>query len=321
MSEECARSWSFLSSCDHIELRPGGREELITVAEDFPYLAVYSGHDRYQGRSVPWHWHQEIELFYVLSGTVEYETPHEHLTLGAGAAGFVNANVLHMTRAHNDEAQTDLLIHEFRPRLLAEPGSRLWKELVEPLTSATSIEIFAVTADDASSEGLRRALRSSFDLVEEMRPGWEMRVRDAIGEVWIDFFERLRGRLGDGPMDLGSAQEERLRAMLEYVSRNYPERIGVEDIAGAAFASERECYRTFKERLGVTPAQYLRDYRIQQACRMLMHTTRPVAAIAEMSGLGSASHFGQTFRAAMGCTPSEYRARWQNPDISGQQTG
>lgn len=98
MSEEGARAWSFLSSCDHIELRPGGREEVISVAEDFPYLAVYSGYDRYQGRSVPWHWHQEIELFYVLSGTVEYETPHEHLTLGAGAAGFVNANVLHMTR-------------------------------------------------------------------------------------------------------------------------------------------------------------------------------------------------------------------------------
>ena len=85
MSGEDAQAWSFLSRCDHIELRPGGREEVISVAEDFPYLAVYSGHDRYQGRSVPWHWHQEVELFYVLSGTVEYETPHERLTFGAGA--------------------------------------------------------------------------------------------------------------------------------------------------------------------------------------------------------------------------------------------
>ena len=38
----------------------------------------------------------------------------------------------------------------------------------------------------------------------------------------------------------------------------------------------------------MTPQQYLRDYRVQQACRMLAHTTRPMGAVAELSGLGSA---------------------------------
>lgn len=51
---------------------------------------------------------------------------------------------------------------------------------------------------------------------------------------------------------------------------------------------------------------------------MLAHTTRAISAVAGMSGMGSSSHFGVEFRAAMGCTPSEYRQRWQDSDNSGQ---
>lgn len=102
-------------------MRPGGREEVLEgISEDFPYLAVLSEHDRYHQRSVPWHWHQELEFFYVLSGVVDYATPHELLTLGPGSAGLVNANVLHSTRAVDGRPGVDLLIHMPRPQFIAE---------------------------------------------------------------------------------------------------------------------------------------------------------------------------------------------------------
>lgn len=307
--------WATLRSFDHIEMRPGGREEVLEdVAEDFPYLAVLSQHDRYCERTVPWHWHQELEFFYVLEGTVDYATPHERMVLPAGTAGFVNANVLHMTRATDGAPNVNLLIHMFRPNLVAERGSRIWRTLVEPLVRATSIELVAVTPDDAGTAALRDATLAAFDLAVHEEPGWELRLRDALGEIWAGFLEVVRPRLAEGPAELPNARDERLKAMVDYVGRHYPERVEVADIAAAAFTSERECHRTFRECLGQTPSQYLREYRVQQACRMLAHTTRPVAAVARMCGLGSASHFGQVFRDAMGCTPSEYRAAWQKRD-------
>ena len=61
--------WAQMRSFDHIETRPGGREEVLDdISEDFPYLSVLSQHDRYHERTAPWHWHQELELFYVLEG-------------------------------------------------------------------------------------------------------------------------------------------------------------------------------------------------------------------------------------------------------------
>lgn len=298
---------------DRIEMRPGGREELLDgIGEDFPYLGVRSEHDRYADRAVPWHWHQEIELFYACSGSVDYATPHDRAVVREGSAGLVNANVLHATNATGGRRGANLLIHEFRPALLAEPSSRVYRRYVEPLTSATSVELLVATPEDEATRGLCEAVRRSFETFELGGDGWELRLRNELSEIWLGFLELARPRLSGGPATMPSAREERLRAMLDYVGRHYPERISVADIAAAAFSSERECHRTFRESLGVTPQQYLRDYRVQQACRMLAHTTRPMGAVAELSGLGSASHFGQVFRAAMGCTPSEYRHKWQD---------
>lgn len=224
--------WAQMRSFDHIETHPGGREEVLDdISEDFPYLSVLSQHDRYHERTAPWHWHQELELFYVLEGTVDYATPHERLTLPEGSVGMVNANVLHMTHATDGAPDVNLLIHMFRPQFLAERGSRVWRRCVEPLISATSIELLVVTPGEGDRAGVRDRMYRAFETAVGEGDGWELR---------------------------------------------------------------------------------LRDYRIQQSCRMLAHTTRPIAAVGEMSGLGAASHFGQVFRAAMGCTPREYRSRWQD---------
>ena len=40
--------------------------------------------------------------------------------------------------------------------------------------------------------------------------------------------------------------------------------------------------------------------------------------VGRASGLGSSSYFGKLFREAMGCTPSEYRRRWQDPAKNGR---
>ena len=40
----------------------------------------------------------------------------------------------------------------------------------------------------------------------------------------------------------------------------------------------------------------------------------PVTSIGHACGLGSSSYFGKTFRSHLGCTPLEYRRRWQDND-------
>lgn len=297
---------------DHIETRPGGREEFIEqMSEEFPYLLVLSDHDRYQRRAVPWHWHREVEMYYGISGEVECATPHTQAVVRPGDVGFVNANVLHTTRARGGEAGARMYVHLFRPALLGHPGSLLAREFVDPLCAATSIELLTFPADDPFSAAICAHVRDAVETALAEEDGWQLVLRAQLSLVWHDLLQAAAPLMAGGAAAMPSAQGERLKLMLDFIGLHYPEHIEVGDIAAAGFTSERECHRTFRDLLGTTPAAYLRDYRIEQACRMLAHTTRPVGDVAATTGLGTASRFAAKFRARMGCTPSQYRARWQ----------
>lgn len=90
-----------------IEFYAGSQEEMLPDYEkDFPYIASRAELDLYLGRYVPWHWHNSVELFYVESGSVEYNTPGGKIVFPAGSGGMVNSNVLHMTKAMSQAEKT-----------------------------------------------------------------------------------------------------------------------------------------------------------------------------------------------------------------------
>ena len=109
-----------------VELKPGSYEEqLPDFSPDFPYIASYVELEKHLGKQSPWHWHKEVELFYMKEGAVEYDTPQGKIILPQGSAGFVNSNVLHMSRVKEGEKTSVSMIHIFDPLLVSgQTGSR-----------------------------------------------------------------------------------------------------------------------------------------------------------------------------------------------------
>ncbi|HEV7921357.1 MAG TPA: AraC family transcriptional regulator [Thermoanaerobaculia bacterium] len=64
---------------------------------------------------------------------------------------------------------------------------------------------------------------------------------------------------------------------------------------------------TFRRVFGVTVAAYIRQLRIEQACRALRDSDAPLVEIALAAGFADQSHFGRTFKRLMRSTPGEYR--------------
>ncbi len=104
-----------------------------------------------------------------------------------------------------------------------------------------------------------------------------------------------------------SADSDRLKLMLDYIQDHFSERVNLEQIAGAAGISVRECTRCFKRCIETSPAAYLNQYRLRIACRMLRETAESVLAVSEACGFSSPSYFTKAFRDALGSTPLEYR--------------
>lgn len=94
---------------------------------------------------------------------------------------------------------------------------------------------------------------------------------------------------------------------VEYMERNYAEKIQIEDLAKALFMNPYDLIRKFRKYLGLTPHQYLMKYRINQSKMLLAGTELTVSEIADKVGFTDSSHFIRAFKRNEGVTPLKYR--------------
>lgn len=59
---------------------------------------------------------------------------------------------------------------------------------------------------------------------------------------------------------------------------------------------------------GLSPAQYITDFRVNAACRLLEETELPVSAVARSVGYNDSLYFSRIFHKTKGVSPTEYRA-------------
>ena len=69
---------------------------------------------------------------------------------------------------------------------------------------------------------------------------------------------------------------ERMKQMLRYVEEHYAEELTVEKLADCVALSESACLRSFRQFLGITPIQYVKQFRVEKAAELLRSTgSRP----------------------------------------------
>lgn len=296
-----------------IEFHRGSKEELLPDFEsDFPYIASRVDMNRYMGNVCPWHWHSPVELFYMESGTLEYHMPGGMLVFPAGSGGLVNSNVLHMTRPRDLREQNVQFLHIFDPFFIAGgQDSRIARKYVLPLITAQRPEIIPLYPTNPKQAKILEHIRVSFSL-SERDMGYELRVREALSEIWVELLALAGPALEEKKERTQTG--DKIKLMMVYIHEHYAKKISIAELAGAGFCSERECFRAFQECLHMTPVEYMQSYRLQMACRMLTEGRKSMTSIGQTCGLGSSSYFGKVFREHMGCTPLEYRQKWQDSD-------
>jgi len=300
-----------LRNISNVELHAGSKEELLPdFALDFPYIASCVELGKYM---VPWHWHKAVEIFYMQKGILEYYTPKGKMIFPAGSGGMINSNVLHKTRPQEGAEKNIQLLHIFDTSFIAgQQGSRIEQRYITPIIAAPQVEIIALYPDDPEQARLLNTIRESFTLFENDF-GYEIKLRAVLSEIWSQLLIMslpLLKETGDY-----NKTSDKIKLMMIYIHEHYAEKISIAKIAAAAFSSERECFRAFHDCLHMTPAEYIKSYRLQMACYLLAKSRETITFISHACGLGSSSYFGRVFRGNIGCTPIEYRRKWQDNDM------
>ena len=296
-----------------IEIQAHNREEVLPgFTQSFPYLATCAELDRYAGAQTPWHWHKTVELFYMQSGTLEYTTAKEKLVFPAGSGGFINANTLHTSRVISSGDRTIQMLHLFDPVLLSgEHGSRLETKYILPLTTASGIEVIPLYPENPSQAELLEDIKRVFELSEQ-EFGYEFKLRESLSSIWLKLLARASTFAEQ--RNVSREADETIKALIVYIHEHLHEPLPVDRLAQVVHISKRACFRLFQETLHMTPVEYMRSCRLQEACRLLADSDLSITQIADHCGLGSSSYFGKTFRESFGCSPLAYRKQWRDCD-------
>lgn len=100
---------------------------------------------------------------------------------------------------------------------------------------------------------------------------------------------------------------DKIKTILSYVQTYYATPISIEEIANECFYSKSHFMKFFKEAMGVSFVQYLNDYRLNIAAKMLKETTGSILEIAGSTGFDNLSYFNRVFKRKYGVSPSQYR--------------
>jgi transcriptional regulator GlxA family with amidase domain len=105
-----------------------------------------------------------------------------------------------------------------------------------------------------------------------------------------------------------NGSDVRVQRAIELIGLNYGKPLGVPDLARAVGLSVSYFSHLFREQVGISPAKFLRDFRMREAEHLMTTTALPLRAIIPKVGVTDRSHFVRKFREFYGLAPSTYRS-------------
>ncbi len=248
------------------------------------------------------HWHAQVEVNYVMSGSVHYRMGDHTFRMKAGQMCLFWGGQPHQM----DESSEDSfyagahlpLFHFFRMRLPSAVSAML-------MGGATMVTDITGKADEENFARWRRYFKS----------GDSTKAENAVEELMLRV-ERMFMEPYSVVSSAPSAQSANIQEnaatgavvkMCDYIAANYLEDIDATDIARAANLHPKYAMNVFRKSTGMTLIKYLTLLRLSRAQAMLISGKDNILSIAMESGFGSVSAFNKAFRQIAGMPPSGFR--------------
>lgn len=110
-----------------------------------------------------------------------------------------------------------------------------------------------------------------------------------------------------------SSEKERenlyIRKAIEYIQNTYSNNIKVTDIASYVCINRSYLYTLFQKNIGMSPQEYLANYRLTRAAELLDVTDLPIGSVAMSCGYRDPLVFSKAFKGKKGMSPSQYRKK------------
>lgn len=286
-----------------LHIQSNQMEEVEGLRNEYPYTFHHVALARTE---VPWHWHEALEFNLVLEGTVKVSTAGQTQTFRKGEAFFINSNVL-----ASMENQEDCILdsHLFHPVFLSGHFKSVFEtKYLNPVIQNRHLDLLCLRGQTQPQKLILGKLRQLSKLQTQCDS--EFQTRNLLSEIWLLLLEEL-GNADSSTFHAPAKNQDRILTMIAFIQENFTQKLTLEEIADSASVSTRECLRCFRTSIHQSPMDYLIEYRVRCAKKLLEATDLTITDIALRCGFNSNSYFTKLFHRSCGKTPNAYRKEFR----------
>ena len=229
-------------------------------------------------------------IHYILSGKGTYQSGTHSYTLTAGQGFLIFPDTVAIYQA---DAQ--------------EPWNYAWIGFhglkVEHYLKLTNLSLKNPIFQTANDTPVREYFLEMLD-TQKMKKGREVKL---LGLLYLVFSQLMETGGSKFLNDTENPKEIYIKKYIEIVAKNYSRSVNIGQIAQNIGIDRRYLSSIFKERLNLSPQEFLINFRMNKACELMENRQLSISDIARSVGYEDPLQFSKIFKKMTGKSPTDYR--------------
>ncbi len=251
-------------------------------------------------RNVSEHFHQNLELLYVLEGNVIIKIGNEEYRMKQEDFIIINSNRRHSYYSEGERLTASLYINY---------------SILSSYMDMNKVTIYCNTTNDRDDayDKLRKLLRKVFNQYFDKKGKGLIYLNSlyySILSIIVSNFmlesndKRFQNELNE--------EDNRIDEIINYIDTNYQRPISLNDLSERLFLSSSYLSKYIKKKMGMNFIDYLNRIRLHCAVDEMKTTDKSIMRIAMDNGFPNAAAFNKAFKDAYHMTPSAYMEQMEN---------
>lgn len=242
---------------------------------------------------VPDHWHNHLELTYILKGEMNICIDGNASLVKSDDLIIINSKQIHSIEGNNEDVFIGLTIivsYDFLKKSYPDIDKIIFelrdnKELIDLKRIFREIAIFHTQSNNSLNY---------------------LKINSLVYEVMYILLKNYTIKKDSINSCLSQKYLERMMRITDYINENYKDNITLENIATKFNFSKEYLSRSFTKYMGINFKNYLVSVRLSSAYRDLINTDYSITHIALENGFPNLKSFITSFKRTYGETPYKY---------------
>lgn len=266
-------------------------------------------------KEYPIHFHDDLEIVFVLDGSVILKNGYYDYEMKAGDIFILNDREIHSFTRTNEDNMVLMLQFDMEYFLQHYP---------------TLNNSFFVTdmnnPEDEDLETLRELLASAIMQANAGELGYEQKLIEISHNILVNLMENFQHFTIEDGRFVNEAKNKsnkiltgRMNRVSDYLYENYTRKLTLQEIADGEHLSIYHLSHVIKQSTGLSYKELLAFIRVEESEKLLLGSDDSISSISEAVGFSATRYYVDHFKKWFGMDPRDYRAKYKGK-VSSRKT-